>query len=327
MCMIRESYRAQSSGLASFEDIFPADATEEVERLILASRAPATLRAYSSDWRGFVNWCSDLGRSSMPASAPTVAMFVAALVKTHKPASIGRKIASIAVAHKSAGHESPTQNPMVRAALQGARRTLGTTQSKKVAVRVKHIRMLAASSGDRTIDIRNLALLVVTYAAAMRRSEIVSLDICDVRFLDEGILLHLSRSKTDQEGAGIDIAIHYGSMPSTCPVRLLRKWLDCLPDQSGPLFRPVTKAGKIQNDRLSAQAVARIIQQIAPTMGLNPDKVGGHSLRSGFVTDAFASGVPQAVIAKHSRHRSNVIAGYFREADAFRQNPTGLVGL
>jgi len=209
----------------------------------------------------------------------------------------------------------------------GARRTLGTAQKRKVAIRVKHLRELTQSCGERAIDIRDLSLIVLCYAAALRRSEAVALDFDDISFPTEGVLIRLKRSKTDQEGAGDTIAVQYGASTSTCPVRLLKSWMALVPDQDGPLYRAVNKGGTIQSNRLSSQAVGRIAQRLAPKMGLNPPDVGGHSMRAGLVTDGFAVGAAQAVIARHTRHKSNVIASYLREADQFRQNVSGLVGL
>ena len=325
--MRNTGYRAQSSIVVAASNAVETTVSEEVDRLVLASRSATTLRAYGSDWRQFTQWCDEQGRSSLPASAASVAMFVASLCQTHRPASIGRKLASISVAHKSAGLESPTSNALVAAAMRGAKRILGTKQHRKTAIRVKHLRELASAQGNRTIDLRDLTLLITCYAAALRRSEAVMLDLADLKFVDEGVLIHLRRSKGDQEGAGVTIAVQYGGCVATCPVRLLKAWLALLPQDDGPVFRPVDKGGTIRAVRLSPQAVGRVVQRLAPKMGLNPSDVGGHSMRAGIVTDAFSVGISQVVVARHSRHKSNVITSYLREADQFKQNPTGLVGL
>jgi hypothetical protein len=70
-----------------------------------------------------------------------------------------------------------------------------------------------------------------------------------------------------------------------------------------------------------------VFKEFAILLGLNPADFGGHSGRAGVITDGFAASIAQAVIAKHSRHKSNVIGDYLREATLFDQNLSGLVGL
>lgn len=176
--------------------------------------------------------------------------------------------------------------------------------------------------------LRDRALILVAYAACLRRSELVALDVEHMRFTDLGAELLIRRSKTDQDAEGHLIAIHRGERESTCPVRALQAWLAAAGIQAGAVFRPVAKGGRVCESRLSPQAVADVIKGLAPLMGLDPTDVAGHSTRAGMITDSFAiSGLTQAEIARHSRHRSNVIADYLREADLYSRNPSGKVGL
>jgi integrase len=98
--------------------------------------------------------------------------------------------------------------------------------------------------------------------------------------------------------------------------------------QQGPIFRRVTKSGKVLPDRITDRTIAEIIKKRAALMGLDAKDVSGHSLRAGLVTDGFAAGVPEAVIMEQTGHRSHaVMTGYRREAELFKQNVAASVGL
>ena len=210
--------------------------------------------------------------------------------------------------------------------MAGIRRTLGVAPVQKSPIRIREIRTIVIEMGVDLRSMRDRAVLLVAYAGALRRSELVSLDVQDIQFSQEGVIMSLRRSKTDQERRGVEIAIMRGSSDSTCPVLALKNWLAASEIAMGPVFRPIIGRDVVSPDRLSSQGVARIIKKLAKGIGMNELNVGGHSLRSGMVTDAFAVGLAQAIIARHSRHRSSAINAYVRE-DKFRQNPSGMVGL
>ena len=107
----------------------------------------------------------------------------------------------------------------------------------------------------------------------------------------------------------------------------LKAWLAAANTTTGAVFRQVGKGGRLGGGRLSGEAVCSVFKEFAILIGLDPATVGGHSGRAGVITDGFAAGVAQAVIAKHSRHKSNAIGDYLREATMFDQNLSGMVGL
>lgn len=308
--------------------------SKEIERLqsnavdyARRSRAESTLRAYSSDWKHFTGFCSTHGLETLPCQPTTVAAYVANLAETHRPSTIQRRLASISTAHRAAGHESPTKSELVRSTLLGVKRANGTAKRQVIPVRVRHIREGVDLMRSDTKGIRDRAILLVGYAGALRRSEVVGLDVDDISFVEEGLVLTLRTSKTDHTSAGVKIAIQRGSRTDTCPVNAMRNWLQVSEISSGAVFRPVAKGGRIQDSRLTDQVVCQVLKQFARLVGLNDALVGGHSCRAGLITDAFSVGAAQAVIAKHSRHRSNSINDYLREATMFDQNVSGMVGL
>jgi len=119
--------------------------------------------------------------------------------------------------HRAAGHDSPTEHGMVRATFAGIRRERGIAPRPKTAMLVDELRAAVATCGERRIDVRDRALVLIGFAGALRRSELVGLDVDDVRFEGEGLVLRLRRSKTNQEGELEEVAVLYGSDPQTVP--------------------------------------------------------------------------------------------------------------
>jgi site-specific recombinase XerD len=314
-------------------ELAPAQATE-IERLQTSavdyarrSRAESTLRAYAADWKHFTAFCSAHGLDALPCLHHTVAAYIADLAETHRPSTIQRRLASISTAHRAAGHESPTKSELVRSTLLGVKRSKGTAKRQVLPVRVRHIREGIDLMRSDSKGVRDRAILLVGYAGALRRSEVVALDVEDLSFVEEGLVLFLRRSKTDRTSEGVKIAIRRGSRTDTCPVNAMRNWLEASGITSGAVFRPVAKGGRIQDSRLTDQVVCQVLKQFGRLVGLDDSLVGGHSCRAGLITDAFSVGAAQAIIAKHSRHRSSCISDYLRWATIFEQNVSGMVGL
>lgn len=299
-----------------------------VSAFIEASKAPNTRKAYASDWGHFEEWCHARGEPSLPASPHTLARYVTALAETHKPATLQRRLASISVAHQAAGYASPSGAPLVRATMQGIRRTVGVSQRQAAPLLVEHIRQAICLSGDSLCDVRDRAILLFGLAGAFRRSELTALDVADLRFCEQGVIVTLRRSKTNQEGACETLDIGYGSHESTCPVRAMRRWLDEASIEDGPVFRAFELNGALSARRLNDRAVARIVKAAAKRIGLTPEQFSGHSLRAGFVTQSYREGLAESDIMRHTRHRSRaVVEKYRREGERFLTNFSAKVGL
>jgi len=176
-----------------------------------------------------------------------------------------------------------------------------------------------------TKGVRDRALLLVGFAAALRRAEIVALDRSDFEFVNEGLKIHLRRSKTDQEGVGRTVAVPHGRTEA-CPVRAVRHWLELAGIDGGAVFRRVTKAGVVCEARLTAQSVNLIVKGYVKGIGLRPDKYSGHSLRAGLVTSAAQAGVAAHRIMAQTGHQSAEMLGrYIRDANLFVNNAAGLL--
>ncbi len=188
-------------------------------------------------------------------------------------------------------------------------------------------KMLEKLPGTR-VGLRDRALLLVGFAGAFRRAELVSLDVSDLEFSSAGLTITLRRSKTDQEGRSRRLGIPYGSSEATCPVRALEAWLESARIQDGPIFRPLDRFQRVQPTRLSSERVALIVKRRAKAVGLDPARYAGHSLRAGLATSAAAAGASERVIMSQTGHRSaDMVRRYIREGSLFQSNPAAMVGL
>ena len=316
----------------------PADLTpelladiEDAAELVRGRRAKATIRAYDADLRALQAYLADRGQPpELPVSPLLVAAFVSAESRpddrpgkerrARAVATIERRIAAIGKAHQLAGLEDPTKDQRVRDALTGARRRLRAAPTKeKAALGLEDLEQMLRPIPTAThAGRRDRALLLTGIAGAFRRSELVALDVEDVRFVPEGVLVSVRRSKTDQEGQGATLAIAYGDRPEFCAVRALRTWLEHAEIRSGPIFRRIRAGDRLTADRLTDRSVALIVKRHAEPVGLDPELFAGHSLRSGGITAAVREGHDERELARLSRHRNmDVLRGYIRRESAF----------
>ncbi|WP_246413397.1 site-specific integrase [Methylobacterium brachythecii] len=281
------------------------------------ARAERTRKAYSSAFTGFVNWCRSVGANPMPAEAPTVAAYVAHLADSgRKAATINLHVAAIAAVHRAGGHEPPTGAEAVKATVRGARRALGTRQTRKAPATAETLKKVLRKVPDTTTGLRDRALLLLGFAAALRRSELVALDVADLERVPDGIIVHIRRSKTDQDGAGQEIAVPRGSKLKVCEA--LDAWLAAARIITGPVFRSINKGGAISSERLTDRSVADIMKHHIAAAGLDATLFSGHSLRAGFVTSALAAGADVLKVMHVTRHTQvTTLQKYDRRARAF----------
>jgi site-specific recombinase XerD len=303
---------------------------ERVASYVHASRAASTLRGYRADWRDFESWCHEHGATSLPAAPTTVASYISAVAdRGLKVGSIQRRISAIAAAHTAAGHDSPpTASAAVRLCMAGIRRTLGVYQEGKNALLTSDLVAMIARLPNNRKGLRDRALLLIGFAGAFRRSELVGLNVADLEFGSEGLKVLIRKSKTDQEGEGQKIGIPPGQNLATCPLAALQNWLHAAGITEGPIFRPLDRHMNVKPARLRDQSVALVVKQYGGLAGLDQKKIAAHSLRAGLVTQAAICGVPERVIMLQTRHKSSdMLRRYIRETTLFRDNAAGRVGL
>lgn len=282
-------------------------AAAAAERYAAASRAASTRRAYAADWRHFTQWCAQHGVSPLPAAPRTVALYLAAHAVDLRPATLGRRLAALAAAHRAAGQPFDRCDPRLAEVWSGIRRVHGIAPvAPKAALTPAVLDAIVATFGDHPRDRRDRALLLLGFAAALRRSELVALDLRDLQWSAEGLLVTVRRGKTDQVGAGQVRPVARQSGAPLCPVAAVAAWLRAARCDSGPLFRPVRADGTICDRRICPRTVARAVQRGVARLAdsaITAPAVGGHSLRIGYVTAALHAGVPLSDIMRQTGHK------------------------
>jgi site-specific recombinase XerD len=287
--------------------------------LAKAEKAAATRKAYGTDFRRFSEWCDSRGVSALPAAPETVASYLAAHAGTSKASTLGRRIAAIRYAHKLAGLSLPTDAEGVKATMRGIRRTFGSAKVRKAPAVAGKMLGMVATAPDNLAGQRDRALLLIGFGGALRRSELVALDVADIEETETGLLVTIRGSKTDQERSGITIAIATGDI--ACPAKALRAWLDAAGIEAGPIFRPIDKGGTVRPSRLTDRSVANIVKAYAKRAGFDAGSFSGHSLRAGFLTSAAGKGASIFKMMDVSRHKSvDTLRGYVRDAELFKDH-------
>ena len=287
----------------------------EIETLknLKNSKAKNTLRAYQADFKDFSIFCSKNGFSSIPTEPKILSLYLTHLSATSKFSTLKRRIASISVVHKMKGHYLDTKHPIVMENLHGIRRAKGTKQLGKKPILINDLKsIINAIDAFNKIEkkkLRDKAILLVGFSGGFRRSELVEIEYDDVEFVSEGVKIFIKRSKTDQSGEGMIKAIPYFENKNFCPVVNLKKWIDY----------SVIKSGKVFN--ISDKSVALIIKKYASLSGLDPNKYGGHSLRSGFATSTAEAGAEERNIMAMTGHKTTqMVRRYIKDANLFKNN-------
>ncbi len=266
--------------------------SEKVQDYAATVYAENTRRAYLSDWRSFETWCKKHDLCPCPCEPQTVRAYLANHSERLKHSSLKRHLSAISAAQRQEGHKLDTRHPAIYNIMAGIHNTYSQPVRKKPLL-TKDLLSWCASLGDSIQDLRDQAMLLLGFAAALRRSELVALDTCQnsqsigwIEFKPEGLLIQLIRSKT-HSGELQTIAVPYGKGRG-CPVRAIRLWVDRTKIFNGPLFRRIN--GRIvKSQRLSSMQVSRTVKKVAAFLGKDVSEFSGHSLRAGFVTQAALS--------------------------------------
>ncbi|MBI5791674.1 MAG: site-specific integrase [Rhodocyclales bacterium] len=273
-----------------------------------AALSKASKRAYASDLREFVKW-----GGSIPSTSEQVATYLAEMATTLANATLQRRMISIHKAHTEAGYESPVRTPKVKQVLAGISRTFGTRQVRaRPILKDDLLEMLVMVDQQRPVKAaRDKALLLIGFAGAFRRSELVAIRCEDITEYPSGIEVLIQRSKTDQEGVGRTVFIPYAN-GTRCPVAALKDYKTISGIGIGFLFRAVHQE-HVSESPLTPQSVALILKAAAKRVGVDPSAISGHSLRAGYCTQAAIAGRPQWEIRAQTGHKSDlVLARYIR---------------
>lgn len=291
--------------------------------------AANTERAYTSDLKSYVTFCERHGFVAVPADVDTLTEYVAYLASEkvepavgggrgkkkgqqpltgpHALATIKRHLAAIRKAHQLAGHRLPATLDALNIVMEGIARTLGKRQEQAAAFTVEELKQaIRRIDLETSAGLRDRALLLLGFAGAFRRSELVNLNIEQLEFTERALLVHLAKSKTNQYGAVEDKAIFYAPNADYCPVRCLRAWLGLLGRTMGPLFVKIPRARPGQmatpsDKRLSDISINKLVQK-----RLGPD-YSAHSLRVSFVTVAVLNGQSHKAIKNQTKQKTDAM--------------------
>ncbi|MBM1169660.1 site-specific integrase [Microvirga arabica] len=293
----------------------------------IASRARSvnTVRAYKADWDHFSSWCSDKGLLALPALPQTIALYMTAHKDRYSMATLNRRLSSIAAAHRMADHPFDTRCREIALVMDGLRRTKTVRQRQVTALTTPLLKRALGCPSETLLDQRDRALILIGMAGALRRSELVALEVSDLTLSPEGVRLVIRRSKGDQFGEGQVIAIERTNS-ELCPVTNLETYLRQAGIAQGSVFRAIDRHSNLKAG-MTDQSVALIIKKRACQAGLEGD-YSGHSLRAGFATQAAKSGVEERRIAATTRHKNmEVLRKYLREGSLFANAVTADLGL
>ncbi len=287
---------------------------KKVREYLAATQAKNTQLAYQNDLAHFLR-----SGGKIPATPSSVASYLAIHAQTLSIATLNRRVVAIGRAHTDRGLVSPTQSALVTNTLRGIRRINGSAQ-RRVTPLLKTDLVNITKKLTGLIGLRDKALLLIGFAGAFRRSELVAIQMEDIRFVPEGLVIRVRRSKTDQIGLGRNVAI-----PTVkgrhCPVRALKTWLEKSRIKTGTIFRRMNRFDQLMDQGLCAPSVALIIKQRVADAGLNPKLYSGHSLRAGLVTSAAKAGVSSWKIRQQTAHKSDVmLQRYIRDSQLFVNN-------
>jgi integrase len=293
--------------------------------------AEATRKAYASDYPQFESWCRRHGFDPMPPSPDTVGAYLASCGEGYALTTLRRRVAALAYTCRSNAYELTTRANAIRGTIRGIVSAHGEPGRRAAALTTDAIRAFCAVCDDSLTALRDRALLLVGFAGALRRSELVGLDVEHITWTREGTVLFIPRSKTDKEAEGWDIAIAEGANEETCPVRALRRWLKAARITSGPIFREVGRGARVQPGRLTTSAVPLLLLKCAGKAGIKGTRrepISPRGLRAGFVTTAYGNGVLDEKIMEHARHKDlKTMRGYIRRAALGGESPAGKLGL
>ncbi|GIG22459.1 integrase [Cellulomonas chitinilytica] len=320
--------------------LMPADQdvadAQLVGAALMASRSPGTLRTYASYWRGFVAWCEDRDRASLPADPDTVARYIAARAHTGMSASgVGQVLASISYHHQRTRLPDPTTDPLVVETRKGLRRgprgTAATKPAHAVTVEDVH-RIVAAIDTSELVGLRDRALILLGFATGMRRSELGALMVRDLEWKGGDLLVTIRVSKGDQEGAGQVVGVVRGAYAASDPVEALHRWLvaaDALDRPDCAVFAPINKGGNLRPcTPMSGHAVGDVLIRRADAAGLSSLSLTAHSLRAGLITAMIEAGASLPQAQRVARHKSvSTTARYARGRDALEDSPVRMIGL
>jgi integrase len=300
--------------------------------------AESTRAAYVKAWDHFAEWCrgKEVDPDALPLNPVLVAAYLSALAKTHGASALRSRVAAIAYHHRRRGFVFLPAHPVLRETMSGIRRRHPRKVRPAAALCAPEIKQLLGVCPTDLAGLRDRALFLVGFAGAFRRSELVAIDREHLRFDKSALVIHVPRSKRDQEGKGADVTLprmlnpDTGAASETCPVRALEAWLARAKIRRGAVFRGITRHGTLE-ERLTPRSLRLILLKRAASAKLSvhdSERLSPHGLRAGFITEAYLAGALDEQVGAHVRHDDlRSTRGYRRRARITEDNPARLLDL
>ena len=295
------------------------------EMIMATAKSASTMVTYESRWRAFQDWCRRAGRQAMPATDETLRLYITWALKVYGNRLETVKVAMTAVGFYHRSEELPSPiNKQIRAFLGQCARHLQEEPMGRDPITPEDLRRACSALGNTPLEIRDRAILLVGFACGWRGDELASLRLSGIRFADEGVILRIGKSKTDQEGRGRVIGIQFGCRAATCPVRALKKWIEVRGHKNGPLFLRFNSPTYMYDEGITRKAINLVVQRSLNRAGIKTKlkRYGSHSLRAGLITTAISRGASELSVMDRTGQKSiATIQKYVRPARAFRFNP------
>lgn len=281
-------------------NIIPKEILLKTIKRIDGAYAPATIRAYKSNFERFIEFCDQENIEALPADHEKIASYIRNLSNGKlKSASIRIAVASISAIHRLNEYADPTSHPNVKIELRRMHRKLGRESKQASGINAELLRKMLSTTDKSLRGLRDKALLLTAYDSMCRRSELISLRIDDaiIDTKNKTFKIKLRRSKTDQDGVGR--WLHLGESTQ----QALLSWINVSNITSGKLFRGIKRGPAITED-LSPAQVNRIYKSIATRSSINDlivKHISGHSMRVGAAQDMLISGASLPMIMQRGR--------------------------
>jgi len=325
------SFAVVDSSAADFPTGLTGADADRIRTAITAARAASTRKVYAQAWSHWERWCAERSLTALPGNPYALAAYLT------ERAEDGRAMATLDMArtvirhvHRVATAEDPVASEVVDQVRRGLRRTYGVTPRRRARpLTIEELRrILAAIDRTSVIGIRDAAMILLGFASALRRAELVPLTLDDIAYQPTGLLLNIRQSKMDQEGHGALVAVARGQQADTDPVAALAAWRALRGEQPGMLFTRLW-GNTISEQPLAGRAVLRVLRGRAQAAGIDATRLTAHSLRAGHATTAALAGVPLDRIAAQTRHKDlNVlVTRYIRPVEALATTSSTHLGL
>ena len=280
--------------------------------------APSTIRAYRADFRDFIHFCHERNGNALPTEPHLVVQYICKLTASGRSsASIRRALCGLSAIHKLNRFDDPTKDPDVTLEMRRMHRKLGRSSSQAGSINADTLDKLLLATDDSIRGIRDRALLLVAYDTLCRRSELVSLQVKDVKInIKNGIetsSILLRKSKTDQDSTGK--WLHLSQRAHLA----LAEWIKKLPEGQEMLFCGLNRALDFSAN-IGAGQINRIYKRIARKAGLNESEIegiSGHSMRVGAAQDLLNSGASMPIIMQRGRwSKTDTVMRYLEHSNS-----------